>query len=101
MAITQKVFALLGVCVEVFKLIQGVLNREVSSLLMNPVCVQTISVFIILLLLLSSGILSNIVNTSLFLILTLFPGIFCTVMCKIGVVHVYVFLRCIFSPEVS
>ena len=86
MAITQKVFVLLGVCIEIFKLIQGVLNREVSILLINPICVQAVSVFIILPLLLSSGIPWNTLNTSLFLILTSFPGICCAVMCKMGVV---------------
>lgn len=78
--ITQKVFVLLGVCVELFKLIQGV-----SLLLMNPICVQAISVFLILPLLLSSGIPWNTWNTSLFLILTSFPGIYCAVVCEIGI----------------
>lgn len=85
LAITQKVFVLLGVCIEIFKLIQGILSREVSFLLMNPICVQAISVFLILPLLLSSGIPWNAWNTSLFLILTSFPGIYCAVMCEIGV----------------
>jgi hypothetical protein len=51
-AITQKVFVVLGVGIEIFKLIQGVLNREVSILVINPVRVQAISVLIILPLLL-------------------------------------------------
>ena len=85
LAITQKVFVLFGVCIEIFKLIQGVLSREVSILLMNPACVQAISEFIILPLLLSSGILWSTWNTSLFLILTSFPGIYCAVMCEIDV----------------
>ena len=95
MAITQQLFVLLGVCIEIFKLIQGILNREVSILLMNTVCVQAISVFIILPLLLSSGIPWNTLNTSLFLILTSFPGIYCAVICKMGVV------ACLFYVHVT
>jgi hypothetical protein len=100
-AITQKVFVL-RVCIEIFKLIQGVLNRDVSILLMNPVCVQAVSVFIILPLLLSSGIPWNTLNTSLFLILTSFPGIYRAVTCKMGVVACLCFSKlCIQSCGVQ
>jgi hypothetical protein len=100
-AIRDKVFVLLGVCIEMNQINSGVLNRELCILLMNPLHVQAISAFIILLLLLSSGILCNTVNTSVFLILTVLCSVYCTVVCKRSAVACYMFfLGCIFSPEV-